>query len=117
MLRILHLDDDPSDAFLVQRAVHAQGVDAHFTDVSTAAEFAQALMTGSFDAVIVDNTLPGYSSKDAIKQAKAACPEVPVIVCSGGGRDADVAASFAAGASDYVLKDYPSMLVAALRRR
>ena len=116
MLRILHLDDDPSDALLVQRAVHVQGVDVHFTDVSTAAEFSQALTTGGFDAVIVDNTLPGYSSKEAIKHAKAACPEVPVIVCSGGGRDADVAASFAAGASDYVLKDYPSMLVAALRR-
>src|SRR5688572_4877548 len=117
MLQILHLDDDPSDALLVQRAVHAQGVAARFTDVSSAAEFAQALTDGSFDAVLVDNALPGYSSREAIKHAKAACPEVPVIVCSGGGRDADVAASFAAGASDFVLKDYPSMLVAALRRQ
>ena len=116
MLRILHLDDDPIDAELVQHAVRVQGVDAQFTDVSNATAFAQALTGGGFDAVIVDNTLPGYSSKDAIEHAKAAYPEVPVIVCSGGGRDADVATSFAAGASDYVLKDYPSMLVAALRR-
>jgi signal transduction histidine kinase/CheY-like chemotaxis protein len=116
MMRILHLDDDPMDAVFVQRAVHAQGVAATFTDATTAAEFTKALAAESFDAVIVDNGLPGYSSKEAIKQAKAASPEMPVIVCSGGGRDADVAANFAAGANDYVLKDYPSMLVAALRR-
>lgn len=117
MMRILHLDDDPMDAVLVQRAVQAQGLEATFTDVATAAEFTQALQAGSFDAVIVDNALPGYSSKEAIKQVKVARPETPVIVCSGGGRDADVAANFAAGANDYVLKDYPSMLVAALRRQ
>jgi K+-sensing histidine kinase KdpD len=116
MLRILHLEDDPSDAFLIQRAVQAQGIAATFTDVATAAEFSKALATEIFDAVIVDNSLPGYSAKEAIKLAKGARPEVPVIVCSGGGRDGDVAASYAAGASDYVLKDYPSMLVAALRR-
>ncbi|HKU16054.1 MAG TPA: ATP-binding protein [Steroidobacteraceae bacterium] len=115
-MRILHLDDDPMDAVFVQRAVHAQGVAATFTDATTAAEFTRALAAESFDAVIVDNGLPGYSSKEAIRQAKAASAEVPVIVCSGGGRDADVAANFAAGANDYVLKDYPSMLVAALRR-
>lgn len=116
MLRILHLDDDPMDAVFVQRAVHAQGVEATFTDATTAAEFTRALAADSFDAVIVDNGLPGYSAKEAIGQAKAAAPHVPVIVCSGGGRDADVAANFAAGANDYVLKDYPSMLVAVLRR-
>ena len=116
MLRILHLEDDSNDAFFIQRAVHAQGVDAKFTDVATAAEFSRALAADSFDAVIVDNGLPGYSAKEAIKLAKDARPEVPIIVCSGGGRDSDVSTSFAAGASDYVLKDYPSMLVAALRR-
>lgn len=115
-MRILHLEDDASDAFLLQRAVQAQGLDAKFTDVSSAAEFSRALSADSFDAVIVDNGLPGYSAREAIKLAKDARPEVPVIVCSGGGRDADVEASFAAGAADYVLKDYPSMLVASLKR-
>ncbi|HKS57806.1 MAG TPA: ATP-binding protein [Steroidobacteraceae bacterium] len=115
-MRILHLDDDPMDAVFVQRAVQSQGIEATFTDVATAAEFTRALQSGSFDAVIVDNALPGYSSKEAIKHVRIARPETPVIVCSGGGRDADVAANFAAGANDYVLKDYPSMLVAALRR-
>ncbi|HET9448918.1 MAG TPA: hypothetical protein VFO35_21795 [Steroidobacteraceae bacterium] len=43
----------------------------------------QALTGGGFDAVIVDNALPGYSSKEVIKRAKDTHPDVPVIVCSG----------------------------------
>jgi signal transduction histidine kinase/CheY-like chemotaxis protein len=115
-MRILHLEDNPSDAILVERSIKSQGIDATFLPVSSADEFSAALKAGGFDVVLVDNGLPGYGALHAVTQSKSMHPETPVIVCSGGARDADVAATLSAGASDYVLKDYPWMLAVALRR-
>lgn len=115
-MKILHLEDNPSDALIIERGVQRQGFPASFIQVSSPSEFTAALQVGGFDVVLVDNNLPGYSAEDAITQAKASYPSIPVIVCSGAAQDTEVAASFAAGASDYVLKDHLWQLTAALRR-
>ena len=115
-MKILHLEDNPSDSMFVERGVQRQGIKATFIQARCPAEFTAALEAGGFDVVLVDNNLPGYSADDAIAHSKARYPQIPVIVCSGAARDADVAASFAAGANDYVLKDHAWQLAAALRR-
>lgn len=115
-MKILHLEDNPSDALFVERGVQRQGIKATFIQARSPSEFSSALEAGGFDVVLVDNNLPGYSSHDAIAQSKAKYPHVPVIVCSGAAQDADVAASFAAGANDYVLKDHSWQVAAALLR-
>lgn len=115
-MKILHLEDNPSDALIIERGVQRQGLQATFIQARSPDEFAAALQVGGFDAVLVDNNLPGYSAQDAIAQAKANHPNVPVIVCSGAAHDTEVAATFAAGANDYVLKDHLWQLTAALRR-
>ncbi|MFC4310827.1 ATP-binding protein [Steroidobacter flavus] len=115
-MKILHLEDNPSDALIIERGIQRQGIQAAFIQVRSPSEYSEALKAGGFDVVLVDNNLPGYSAEDAIVEAKASYPEVPVIVCSGAALDAEVAASFAAGANDYVLKDHLWQLSAALRR-
>ncbi|MDY6945882.1 MAG: ATP-binding protein [Pseudomonadota bacterium] len=115
-MKILHLEDNPSDALIVERGVQRQGVQASFIQARSPSEYSAALEAGGFDVVLVDNNLPGYCSQDAIAQAKARHPNIPVIVCSGAAQDAEVAATFAAGANDYVLKDHLWQLTAALRR-
>lgn len=115
-MKILHLEDDPGDSFLVERGVQRQGISATFIQARSPDEFFAALKAGGFDVVLVDNNLPGFGAKEAIEQSKASHPDVPVIVCSGAARDADVAATFAAGANDYVMKDHTWQLGAALRR-
>jgi CheY-like chemotaxis protein len=115
-MKILHLEDNPSDALIIERGVQRQGLAATFLQVRSPSEFSAALQAGGFDVVLVDNNLPGYSAEDAIAQAKASYPDIAVIVCSGAAQDAEVAATFAAGASDYVLKDHLWQLAAALRR-
>lgn len=105
-MKILHLEDDPGDSFLVERGVQRQGISATFIQARSPDEFFAALKAGGFDVVLVDNNLPGFGAKEAIEQSKASYPDVPVIVCSGAARDADVAATFAAGANDYVMKDH-----------
>lgn len=115
-MKILHLEDDPGDSMIIERGVQRQGIEATFIRARSPNEFTSALHAGGFDIVVVDNGLPGFSASDAIVLAKASRPDVPVIVCSGAARDADVAASFSVGASDYVLKDHAWQLAAALRR-
>ncbi len=115
-MKILHLEDNPSDALFVERGVQRQGIKATFIQARSPSEFSSALEAGGFDVVLVDNNLLGYSCHDAIAQSKASYPHVPVIVCSGAAQDADVAASFAAGANDYVLKDQSWQVAAALLR-
>jgi CheY-like chemotaxis protein len=115
-MKILHLEDNPSDALIIERGVQRQGLQATFIQARSPSEFSAALEAGGFDVVLVDNNLPGYSAQDAIAQAKARYPNIPVIVCSGAAHDAEVASTFAAGANDYVLKDHLWQLTAALRR-
>lgn len=115
-MKILHLEDNPSDALIIERGIQRQGIPATFIQARSSSEFFAALQAGGFDVVLVDNNLPGYSAEDAIARAKASYPEIPVIVCSGAAQDAEVAAMFAAGANDYVLKDHLWQLSAALRR-
>ena len=115
-MKILHLEDDADDAVFVQHTVARHGVKAAFVPARSRAEFLAALAADTYDVVIVDNSLPSLRARDAIAQAKKVQPAVPVIVCSGAARDSDVADSFAAGASDYVLKDHGWQLAAALRR-
>src|SRR5688572_27251782 len=99
-MKILHLEDNPSDALIIERGVQRQGIQATFIQVRSPSEFAAALQAGGFDVVLVDNNLPGYSAHDAIAEAKAIYPDIPVIVCSGAAQDSEVAATFSAGAND-----------------
>jgi signal transduction histidine kinase/response regulator of citrate/malate metabolism len=115
-MKILHLEDDPGDSMIIERGVQRQGIEATFIRARSPNEFTSALEAGGFDVVVVDNGLPSFSACDAIVQAKSTRPDIPIIVCSGAARDTDVAASFAVGACDYVLKDYSWQLAAALRR-
>jgi CheY-like chemotaxis protein len=115
-MRVLHLEDDADDAIIIQLDMQRLGVHATFVPAGSREEFTQALSTGTYDVVIVDNSVPCLRAPQAIALAKSVHPHVPVIVCSGAAREADVAESLAAGAGDYVLKDHTWQLAAALRR-
>lgn len=115
-MKILHLEDSASDALIIERRLQKDGIQAEFIPARSREEFLGALETGDFDVVIVDNGLPRFDAREAISLSKARYADLPVIVCSGAAREADVTAGFAAGADDYVLKDYAWQLTAALRR-
>lgn len=115
-MRILHLEDDPSDALLVQRTLTRHGIEADIRRAQSAEEFGAALAKGGFDAIVLDGGIPGFSGMAALRLARERHPEVPVIICSGAAQEAEVAQSLAAGATDYVLKDHVWQLVNALRR-
>jgi len=57
-LHILHLEDDPNDAALVQATLAADGITCATTCVSSRDDFVAALEHGGIDLIFSDFTLP-----------------------------------------------------------
>jgi two-component system, cell cycle sensor histidine kinase and response regulator CckA len=115
-LRILHLEDDPNDAALIQSTLESEGIPFSITRVESADEFAAALERGGVDLILSDNLLPGFNGIAALKIAHARRPSIPFIFISGTLGEERAIDSLKSGATDYVLKDRLARLGPAVRR-
>ncbi|MEI9962241.1 MAG: PAS domain S-box protein [Limisphaerales bacterium] len=78
--------------------------------------FEQALDTEIFDLIISDYRLPSFNGLEALALARQKCPQTPFILVSGTIGEHAAIESLKAGATDYVLKQRPDRLPAAVRR-
>jgi signal transduction histidine kinase len=115
-LRILHLEDSPADAELVQEALISGGIHCVTTRVQNRNEFIAALEAGELDLVMADFSLPGFDGLTALKLVRQASADVPYILVSGTVGEERAIESLKRGATDYVLKGRLSRLVPAVRR-
>lgn len=115
-MRILHLEDDPSDSMLIERMLQEHGLAPDLTRARSVEDFRRHIEDGIFDAVVVDSGVPGFDGLSAIRLSKEVNPRTPVIVCSGSAEGEQVTAAMKEGASDYVDKNQMWRLVAALHR-
>src|SRR5213078_2940347 len=82
-LRILHLEDNPSDAELLQNLLRRDGMTCMVERVETRGEFVNALNRGGHDLVISDYSIPGFDGLSALGLARERCPEIPFMFVSG----------------------------------
>jgi CheY-like chemotaxis protein len=82
-LRILHLEDDPKDAELIQAMLETEGISCYVTRVETQADFSASLEQGGFDLILADYTLPSFDGLSALKITQEKCPDIPFIFVSG----------------------------------
>jgi PAS domain S-box-containing protein len=115
-LHILHLEDNEDDAILIHALLKEQGVTCRMERVDTREGFVAALDCGDCDVILSDFTLPGFSGLAALDLAREMRPEVPFLFVSGTLREEAAIDCLQHGATDYVLKDRPSRLGAAIRR-
>jgi signal transduction histidine kinase len=115
-LRILHLEDSPADAELVQEALVSGGIPCVTTRVQNRNEFVAALEAGELDLVMADFSLPGFDGLTALKLVRQVSADVPYILVSGTVGEERAIESLKRGATDYVLKGRLSRLVPAVRR-
>ncbi|MFC1706222.1 PAS domain S-box protein [Planctomycetota bacterium] len=106
-IRLLLVEDNPADVRLLRELLTEAGehtIEVH--DVSRISEAVAALGggTGSFDALLVDLSLPDSQGLDTFARLHQAAPALPIVVLTG--HDADQAALEAvkAGAQDYLAK-------------
>jgi signal transduction histidine kinase len=115
-MRILHLEDEPKDALLVQAALEADGLEFERVHVATPEEFRAAIESGSFSVVLADFSVPGFDGLAALEYVRSVAPEVPFIFVSGAIGEETAIAAVRNGATDYVLKHRLSHLAPAVRR-
>jgi phosphoserine phosphatase RsbU/P len=115
-LRILHLEDDPVDAELVQSSLADEGFGCRVRLVETRAAFVAALEGERFELVLADFALPTFDGMSALALVREQYPELPFIFVSGHLGEEAAIESLRNGATDYVLKHKLSRLVPAVNR-
>ncbi|MGH8022390.1 MAG: PAS domain S-box protein, partial [Limisphaerales bacterium] len=115
-MRILHLEDEPDFAELVSTMLAQDAVDANILRVGDKADYEQALGAEKFDLILSDYHLPTFNGLEALAIARKVSPETPFILISGTIGETAAVDSLKAGATDYLLKQKPERLAAAVRR-
>src|SRR5271157_5229488 len=107
-LYILHLEDDPNDAALVQSILDAGGVICAITCVQNRDDFVAALEHGGVDLILSDYSLPAFDGLSALEIAHARWPDIPLILLSGTLGEERAIDALKSGATDYVVKERPA---------
>src|SRR5689334_5775194 len=114
-VRLLHLEDNEHDVVLVQGLLRAEKMPCECKTVRNRADFESALRGSPFDLIISDYSLPSFDGQRALALARQLCPETPFIFFSGTIGEEVAVESLKNGATDYVLKQRPDRLMAAIR--
>lgn len=117
MLKILIADDFP----LFRRGVKellTDGLGAVTVgECDNSHDLLELVRRKKWDAVILDITMPGSTGTETLKQLKAECPKLPVLVLSMHPEDQYAIRMFKAGADGYLTKaSAPDELVKAIKK-
>ncbi len=115
-LRILILEDNPTDTILVERELRRAGLEFVSRRVDTEAEFVAALDEFKPDIILSDYTLPSFNGMEALHLAQERAPAPPFVIVTGSLSEETAAECIKAGAADYVLKQHLDRLGPAVRR-
>ena len=115
-LHILHLEDEPDFTELVRSLFAHDQLDVEIRCVGDRASYKRQLEAEVFDVIISDYNLPSFTGLEAMAMARKRCPQTPFILVSGTIGEQAAIESLKAGATDYILKQHPERLPAAVRR-
>ncbi|MEI9918421.1 MAG: ATP-binding protein [Bacteroidota bacterium] len=116
VLKILLLEDNPADAFLIKRVLTRDNLKFITELVDGRNEFCEAIARFQPDVILSDHGLPMFNSRDALKIALKERPMSPFILVTGTMSDEIALGCLKNGADDYVLKDNLSRLPLVIRR-
>jgi len=119
-LKILHIEDVPADAELVERTLKKAGIDFDKITVDTRTEYIDALTNFKPDIILSDHSLPAFNSLEALKIMRQNKIDIPFILITATVSEEFAVSVMKEGASDYVLKDrlqrLPNAVINALEK-
>ncbi|MBI4419650.1 MAG: response regulator [Gemmatimonadetes bacterium] len=115
-LRVLHLEDNTTDAALVEEALRAEGYAPQVQRVETREAFLDALEGGEYDLILSDYSLPTFDGMRALELAHDRVAETPFLLVTGTIGEEKAAHALRNGATDFVLKHRLERLGSAVRR-
>ena len=114
-IRVVMVEDSPNDAELLHELLRDDGLDVEVRRVDDAQGLADALGQAP-DIVLSDVELPGFSGYRALEMVRAHDRVLPFVFVSGTIDEEMAVEALRGGANDYVLKDNPVRLPAAVTR-
>ncbi|HEY2822278.1 MAG TPA: response regulator [Candidatus Acidoferrum sp.] len=115
-LRVLLVEHSPHDVELILSELRDAGFRVEPTLVETRDEFHRVLTKQSFDAVLADCQLPGWSGMDAFTELRSAGLDIPFLLVTGTLGEEAAVDCIKRGVNDYILKDRLKRLPIALNR-
>ena len=115
-LHVLIVEDMEPDALLAVAELERAGHVVDHARVDSEATLRAALARRSWDLILCDFSLPGFSGAEALRIVKDTAGDVPFIFVSGTIGEAAVVEAMRSGAQDYVMKDRLSRLAPAVER-
>src|SRR3954465_9208094 len=115
-LHLLLVEDSEADAELLARELKRAGFAVKFERVDTAQALAAALDLASWDLIISDNSMPGFSGSEALALLRARGLDIPFIFVSGTMEEDLAARALEAGAGDALAKGNLRRLIPVIRR-
>ncbi|HSI14631.1 MAG TPA: response regulator, partial [Chthoniobacter sp.] len=113
-MKFLHLEDNDADAELFDALLHREWPDCNIIRLSTRREFETALQKENFDLILSDHSMPGFDGLTALQMTRITAPDTPFVFLSGTIGEERAIEALKYGAADYVLKESPARLLAAV---
>jgi DNA-binding NarL/FixJ family response regulator len=106
MIRLLLIEDIPSDARWLQDAIdlEPEGENFHIAWAQKLQIGLKRLLEGEFSGVLLDLELPDSQGLDTLRQVQTCRPSCPIVVLSATSDDEIAAQAMQAGAQDYLIK-------------
>jgi putative two-component system response regulator len=115
-LRVLLVEDSEADARLLARELNGGGYTLSLRRVDTRHALQAALQEQSWDVILADYALPGFSGLEAVRELKASGLDIPLIIVSGQIGEERAVEALRAGAADFIGKRNLARLVPAVAR-
>ena len=115
-LQIIHLEDNPHDAILVEAMLKSAEISCELHVVHSRDAFERELQRQQLDLILSDFSMPAFNGLAALQIARAVRPDVPFMFVSGAIGEEAAIESLKNGASDYLIKDRLARLPAAVTR-
>ena len=114
--RILVVDDEEDILELVRYNLAKEGY--HVTGAITGEDALKKAGVEAFDLIVLDLMLPGIDGLEVTKKLKSnrATEQIPIVMLSAKGEEADIVTGLELGADDYITKPFsPKVLIARVR--
>src|SRR2546426_2105078 len=116
LLRMLMVEDSEDDAELLAHELRRAGFALEFERVDNAATLEAALDRSTWDVIIGDNSMPGFSGTEALALVRSRGLDIPFIFVSGTMGEDLAADALEAGAGDALTKGNLRRLIPVIKR-
>jgi len=113
-LRILFVEDSPDDAQLAMLQLEQDEVGAEYQQVDNESDY-RAALSSTPDLILSDYSMPQFNGLRALRILKESGLDIPFILISGTVGEEIAVSAIKEGADDYLMKDRPARLGAAIQ--